>query len=280
MNNKQADGSTAIATPLNTNNNNSNYWQTREWGAIVAGLEVGFWNSIGYVAQAVGLETTLASKSAFLCSLAVVVVPVLDWAAGKPLKHRQWLGAVLALAGVAFLELGGESASDLLQFSPGDLASLLQPLAFGMGFWRMEAAMHKYSDQANRSTAAQLLAVFFGSLAFTAVTDWQSLVNVQQLQVWLSDPYIVAALVWTGVMTTAVSVYMETLALKTLSAAETTLIFSTEPVWGSIFAALIMGETFGLDAIAGGALILSGCVYSNLGWKKMQELWNSRGEKQ
>jgi len=254
-------------------------FQTPEWGAVVAGLEVGLWNSIGYVAQAVGLETTLASKSAFLCSLAVVTVPVLDWLTGKNLKRRELLGATMALVGVAFLELGGETASDLLQFSKGDIASLIQPLAFGMGFWRMERAMHKFPDQANRSTAAQLLAVFGGSLAYTAVTDLPSLLDVAQVQQWLSDPSLLAALVWTGVMTTAVSVYMETLALKTLSAAETTLIFSTEPVWGSLFAAVAMGETFGWTALTGGALILSGCVFSNLGVDGMRQFFQKKNQK-
>lgn len=243
------------------------------WGAIVAGLEVGMWNSVGYVAQAVGLETTLASKSAFLCSLAVVTVPILDWVTGKRLKQREWLGAVVALVGVGFLELGGgEGLQELLHFSAGDVASLMQPLAFGLGFWRMERAMRLFPEQATRSTAAQLLAVFLGSLAYTAATDAHALLDVAQLQQWLSDPHIVGALLWTGAVTTALSVYMETLALKTLSAAETTLIFSTEPVWGSLFAAWFMGETFGWDAWAGGALILTACVYSNLGWQGLRDL--------
>merc|ERR1740139_1698000 len=71
------------------------------------GFEVGLWNSIGYVAQAVGLETTAASKSAFICSLAVVVVPLLDFFTGKRIETRQWVGAFLAVIGVAFLELTG-----------------------------------------------------------------------------------------------------------------------------------------------------------------------------
>ena len=37
------------------------------WAPILAGLEIGAWNSAGYLAQAVGLETTDASKSAFIC---------------------------------------------------------------------------------------------------------------------------------------------------------------------------------------------------------------------
>jgi drug/metabolite transporter (DMT)-like permease len=85
------------------------------------------------------------------------------------------------------------------------------------------------------------------------------------VQEWLQDPMIWFALFWTGVITTAMTVYMETLALKTLSAAETTLIFSSEPVSGAAFAAVVMGERFGPSAIVGSLLILSGCLFSNLG---------------
>jgi drug/metabolite transporter (DMT)-like permease len=240
-----------------------------ELAATLAGLEVGMWNSIGYVSQAVGLETTAASKSAFLCSLAVVVVPILDYLSGKLLLSRQVVGAVLALLGVAFLELGGMDSSDL-SLSGGDLASLLQPLAFGMGFWRMEKAMQKFPNHANRSTAAQLLAVFMGSALYAVVTERAATFDVHQLQLWLSDPMILASLFWTGCITTALTVYMETVALKTLSAAETTLIFSTEPLWGTAFAAAVMGEQLGPAAAAGAFFILSGCVYSNLGFAGIQ----------
>lgn len=239
--------------------------------ASLAGFEVGLWNSIGYVAQAVGLETTAASKSAFLCSLAVVTVPLLDkFVLGKSLLGRQITGIVLALAGVALLELGGENLADL-HLTSGDVASLLQPIAFGLGFWRMEHAMHKYPDQANRSTAAQLLAVFLASAVYAQIVDptgWHP------AELWndLHNPTILLGLVWTGVISTALTVYMETLALKTLSAAETTLIFSTEPLWGTAFAALIMHEQLGIDAGIGALLILTGCVFSNLGIKGIREL--------
>lgn len=248
------------------------FWITSEWGALVAGLEVGFWNSFGYVAQAIGLEATLASKSAFLCSLAVVTVPILDWITGKKLKSREMLGIVLALLGVGFLELGGENPAELLKLSSSDIASLMQPIFFGLGFWRMEKAMHKYPDQANRSTAAQLSAIFMVSAVFAAVTEPSVFTDFSSSLHFLANPWIIAALLWTGCITTALTVYMETVALKTLSAAETTLIFSTEPLWGSAFAALVMGETFGWDAAVGGFLIIAGCLFSNLGWDGIQKV--------
>lgn len=228
--------------------------------AAFAGLEVGMWASVGYVAQAVGLETTTASKSAFLCSLAVVIVPLLDRIMGKKLSLKQIAGAAMAVAGVAFLELGG---GPLESFSSSDIASLIQPFAFGLGFWKMEQAMRVHPEEASRSTAAQLLAIFVASATYCLAAD--GLPDSTQIMAWLMDPMILAALLWTGAITTALTVYMETLALKTLSAADTTLIFSTEPLWGAAFASVVMGEHFGPTAIAGGALILAGCLVSNLG---------------
>lgn len=238
-----------------------------EFQAALGGLEVGMWNSIGYVAQAVGLETTSASKSAFLCSLAVVIVPILDYIAGRTLLSRQVVGAMLAVVGVGFLELDGTGMS-MQTLSGGDIASLIQPIAFGLGFWRMESAMQKFPEEADRATAAQLMAVFLGSGAYMmamSVADPSSLPSTDQFVSWVTDPTILAALFWTGVVTTALTIYMETLALKTLSAAETTLIFSTEPLWGTAFASVVMGETLGMNAGFGAVMILSGCVFSNLG---------------
>jgi drug/metabolite transporter (DMT)-like permease len=238
--------------------------------AAVAGFEVGMWNSVGYVAQAVGLETTSASKSAFLCSLAVVIVPLIDRAMGKKLTAKQIVGAAMAVLGVAFLELGGGPIESL---SSGDIASLLQPFAFGMGFWKMEQLMRAHPGEASRSTAAQLLAIFCASAAYCV--GGHTVPDMDQVVKWVSDPMILAALVWTGAVTTALTVYMETLALKTLSAADTTLIFSTEPLWGAAFAAVVMGEQFGNAAIAGGALIVTGCLVSNLGIDGLRRIVDS-----
>jgi drug/metabolite transporter (DMT)-like permease len=245
----------------------------KEEGALTAawlGFEVGLWNSIGYVSQAVGLETTPASESAFICSLAVVAVPMLDFAAGKRLLSRQWIGAILAVVGVAFLELGGDAAVESM--TAGDLMSLVQPFAFGVGFWRMEKAMRRFPGQASRLTAAQLLAVFLASAAygFWAI-DLPTLQSFPWTE-WLTNGPLLLSLFWTGLVTTGLTIYMETRAMETLSAAETTLIFSTEPLWGTAFAAVVMHEQLGLNAAVGAFFILAACTYSNLGLAGLSNL--------
>jgi drug/metabolite transporter (DMT)-like permease len=209
-------------------------------------------------------------QSAFICSMAVVTVPILDYMFGKRLLKRQVLGAVLATIGVWALEMGGEQGASL---SSGDLISLVQPVMFGLGFWRMEAAMEKYPTEAGRLAAAQLLMVFLVSLSYlicrAPMADaCEAIPTVSELMVWLRDPYVLGMLLWTGIVTTAFTIWMETLALKTLSAAETTLIFSTEPLFGAAFSAIVANECFGNEAAIGAAFIIGGCLVSGLDLSK------------
>ena len=236
----------------------------------LAGMEIGVLNSVGYISQAIGLKTTTASKSAFICSMAVVIVPILDYIWGKPLLRRQVIGALLAAMGVYALEMGGTES-----LNSGDIMSLMQPLMFGLGFWRMEAAMEKYPTEAGRLAASQLLAVFLVSASY--LTCWSpvsgsisvsdachALPSTTEVMTWLHDPKILGALLWTGIVTTAFTIWMETLALKTLSAAETTVIFSTEPLFGAAFASVVAGESLGSCAAVGAAFIIGGCLVSGL----------------
>lgn len=206
--------------------------------------------------------------------MAVVTVPILDYIWGKQLLRRQIVGACLAAFGVFALELGGQQTT----ISDGDVMSLIQPLVFGLGFWKMEAAMEKYPTEAGRLAAAQLLTVFLVSLSYLmcwspmaggggedALPDVCNVIpSASEVIAWLHDPYIMGMFIWTGIITTAFTIYMETLALKTLSAAETTLIFSTEPLFGAAFAAIVAHECFGLHDAIGAVFIIAGCLVSGM----------------
>jgi len=207
--------------------------------------------------------------------MACLTVPILDYIWGKKLLRRQVIGAILAAVGVFALEMGGGTQTSITN---GDWESLVQPIVFGLGFWRLEAAMEKYPTEAGRLASAQLVTVFLVSLLYLACPDnlpflggssaEGDVCNVMptgdEIISWLLDPRIVGMIVWTGVVTTAFTIYMETLALKTLSAAETTLIFSTEPLFGAAFAAVVANEVFGLPDAIGAAFIILGCVVSGI----------------
>ena len=268
----ETDISTDISTGATTSGEvqTLNGSQVASMGAILGGVEVGIWNGIGYLSQAVGLETTHASTSAFICSLAVVIVPILDFLTGKQIKARQAIGALLAVVGVAFLELdglqAGSAAGNGIHLSTGDMLSLVQPFAFGMGFWRMEHYMRKFPTEAMKLTASQLSVIALTSLAFFIATSGgiSGLPDLSQVVEWLTNPVILGVVCWTGLVTTALTVYMETIALKTLSAAETTMLLSAEPIFGGACAAVVLGEQFGIGGFIGAAMVLGGCIASNI----------------
>ena len=105
-------------------------------------------DAVGFWAQSKSLTTTAASKAAFICSLSVIVVPIMDAIFGaadeeteKKAKATEvvdrkcqgvvlaalngpWFPALLAVAGVACLELIGVESRP----STGDVWALVQPL--------------------------------------------------------------------------------------------------------------------------------------------------------
>ena len=87
----------------------------------------------------------------------------------------------------------------------------------------------------------------------------------EQASLITGDWHIIAALLWTGIFTTALTSFGENVAMKELSAAESTVIYSTEPLWGTAFASLVLGESVGWNTFLGAILILSACLWSSLG---------------
>jgi drug/metabolite transporter (DMT)-like permease len=260
---------------IHCNGNGNGNGASNSWKVTCLGLEVGLWNGLGYVSQAVGLETTEASKSAFIFSLAVIIVPLLDFIVGRHIYARQWIGALLAVAGCAFLELHGRNtrtSTDGAFNLHKDLTSYLQPLAFGIAFWRMERAVHKHPDQVARLTASLLLAIFISSAVFCAWSVSQLDIHVFEWNDWFRDWRIVLSLIYTGCVTIACTNYMETVALRTLTATDTTLILSVEPLFGTFFSTILVGEQLGWEFALGGVFILSACLYSTLGCRGILDL--------
>jgi len=88
----------------NDDNNNNKY------DIYKAGIELGLYTFLGFAFQAIGLETTTASRSAFLLYLNVKFVPFLALILFKrPIHPLSWLSATLALIGTSLLSTDGGS---------------------------------------------------------------------------------------------------------------------------------------------------------------------------
>ena len=139
---------------------------------LLGGVEVGLYSTLGYYAQAESLRTSSASVTAFICSLSVIVVPMLDMMFTECKEKREERGrfdaffpAIVATLGVAFLEFGGSNVP-----GSGDLWAFLQPIMFGLSFWRIEAFMvDSRSGEPQAFTGAMMLTIALASFLWTYV---------------------------------------------------------------------------------------------------------------
>jgi len=89
--------------------------------------------------------------------------------------------------------------------------------------------------------------------------------NIMQQFSHFSDWHVVLAILWTGIVTTALTSFVENKSMKQLSASESTIIYSTEPLWGTAFAAVTLHEAMGWNTAVGALLIMSACLWSSVG---------------
>jgi len=80
----------------------------------------------------------------------------------------------------------------------------------------------------------------------------------------LAEPAVAAGVVYTGLISTALTVLLQTRALGLLPATDSSVIVATEPLWAALFAGLLLGEVLDGSAQLGGLLIVGGCLANSL----------------
>lgn len=250
-----------------------------------ASAELGLLAAAGYAAQGWGLTATSASHCAFISAFTVILVPILaaSGALGRrgTVPPRTWAAAAIAVAGVAVLELTAGGSNEAASSLGGDAASLLAAALFAAQLVRTEhhAARLGADDDADAaqpgepSAAMALVAGQLATLAacFAAGAVASAALAPPDISDWSVDGALEAAraLPWaawlfTGLISTAGTLWLEIEALRDVSAPDAALVYATEPVWGAAVAAAALGERWAGPTWAGAALIVAGSLYGQL----------------
>lgn len=200
-------------------------------------------------------------------SLNVVFVAMIVGITKRKFDPQTLAAAVLAVAGVGFLELAGSQ-----QFVIGDLISLAQPIGFGMGYIRLEEIMAESPKDALPVTAVKLTMVALASWAYFAVTA-----GTVDLEPVLSNSVALTGVLYTGLVTTALALLVESVAFRFVDAASASVIFTTEPLWAAIFAVWLINEPFSSVDAVGGALVISANIIKELPSEYLP--WNTEEDK-
>jgi len=237
------------------------------------GAELGLYMFLGYAFQAIGLETTTASRSGFLLYLNVKFVPFFSYFIfGKRIQRSTWISALVAFGGTALLAFDNANADTGFEFafSVGDLWSIAAAAASAMFILRMEAASRAV-PKSSELNAANLWTVAVLSFLWTLGISWNELsgteVNidatefVHAIQQTFEQTFATIikhplALIYLSGVTTALANFLQSKAQKDVSAERASVIYSMDPLYGAIFANVLLGETLGAFGLIGAFLIL------------------------
>lgn len=238
------------------------------------GLELGIYMFLGYAFQAVGLETTTASRSGFLLYLNVKLVPFFSFLLfGKRIRASTWLSALAAFGGTALLTLDNSDASrGVASFglNEGDVWSIAAAAASAMFILRTEAAS-KAVSKSSELNAASLWAVCLLSLVWTFVISWNNLLvdaetasNAQSAAAAIRHTFNAALatfvdhplqMLYLSAVTTTLANYVQSKGQRDVSAERASIIYAMDPVYGAAVANLLLGEQLGLVGWIGSGMI-------------------------
>mmetsp|Transcript_4624 Transcript_4624/g.6679 ORF Transcript_4624/g.6679 Transcript_4624/m.6679 type:complete len:450 (+) Transcript_4624:146-1495(+) len=211
------------------------------WGA-----EMGFWMFLGYAFQAIGLEYTTAQKSGFLLYLNVKFVPFFAFAfLGRSISLPTWVSAFSAVIGTALLAYDGNS----LDLNVGDLWSIAAAAASAMFILRLESASAAVSNSAALN-AACLWFVAGVSLIWSAQRNQLNAESV--IETLSAHPW---EILYLSAVTTALANWIQTKAQQNVKAERASVIYAMDPVWGALWANVILGETLSSYGILGASII-------------------------
>lgn len=242
------------------------------------GAELGLYMFLGYAFQAIGLETTTASRSGFLLYLNVKLVPFFSYFIfGKRIPRSTWISALVAFGGTALLALdngtpvGGAEKGLRMAITAGDLWSIAAAAASAMFILRMEASSKAVpkSSELNAATLWTVAALSFlwtmgislNDLSGTEASAIDATVFVRATQQTFKETLSTISrhllpLIYLSGVTTALANYLQSKAQKDVSAERAAVIYAMDPVYGAIFANILLGETLGDLGLIGAFLIV------------------------
>lgn len=221
--------------------------------ALLGLTGIAAFQTLGYVA----LAHTTVLNTVLLLALAPLAIVGLSWLAlGERIAPRQALGLLISLVGALVLILRGDlGALMALQLNSGDLAMLLAVL-----LWAVYSLLL-------RRRPAQVPPLALHTAAVAAGTLWMVPVFALQLA-WQpvgSHALPSSAAAWTGIA--FVGVFSSALAhglwvrgVATIGPNRAGVFIHLMPLFGTLLAVALLGESVGSYHLAGGALTLLGIL--------------------
>ncbi len=223
-------------------------------GLLFGGLSMGLALTLGINLQQVGLLFTSVTNSGFITGLYVIVVPLLGLVIGHRTGLGTWLGAFLAVAGMALLSIGED-----FQVASGDWIQLA-----GAFVWGLHVLLVSFF--VSRHDAIRLAFLQFATCAVVSLLLALVFEETDPASIWLAGP----ALIYGGLFAVAVGYTLQVVAQKHAIASHAAIILSLEAVFAAIAGALFLDESLTPRGYLGCVLMFLGMLAAQL-WPRRPE---------
>jgi drug/metabolite transporter (DMT)-like permease len=215
---------------------------------LLGGLLLGLALTAGINLQQVGLLFTSVTNSGFITGLYVIIVPLLGLLLGQRAGLGIWLGASLAVLGMALLSIGAD-----FQVAPGDWLQLAGALVWGVHVLLVGALAGRHDPV--RIAFLQFLTCALISLLLAVLFE-----EIDVDAILRAGP----AILYGGLISVGIGYTLQVVAQKHAIASHAAIILSLEAVFAAIAGALLLGEALTPRGYLGCALMLAGMLVAQL----------------
>ena len=187
-----------------------------------------------------------SSTSAFITSVSVILVPTFLYLSGlQQINNRLWIIVALAMIGL-FVLLNPFNS----KIVGGDIITFGCAISFAIHIILQDIYLKK-GVQLVRFFMLQVFFVSIFSFILSLLFEGSSIMT---LEIFTFD--VMFALFITGVLATFIAFILMLWAQKILSATETGILLSLEPLFAALFSVFFAGDSLGLSGWLGGMIII------------------------
>lgn len=212
---------------------------------LVAGVPLGVILFLIFMCETTGIANTSASNAAFLISLCVVFTPIIEGIT----FHRFPGWKILVATGLSCVGAGILALQNGYHFNVGDSLMLIAAVLRACMVTATKKLTHSKPINSAALTAIQLTIV-------TVLTGIVLLFNNGNLFILPTQPIFWLATLYLCVFCTLFPFYIQTHMVRLTTPTRVSLLMGTEPVFGAMFAILLLNEKVSFQSLLGGLLII------------------------
>ena len=226
--------------------------------SLRCGVILGILLGLSYLFQTYGIKYTTGSKNAFITALYVIIVPFFNWFISKKKPScKNLIAAVIAVTGLGFLTLEGDAGINI-----GDIYTLGGSFCFALHMIYIDRYTEKHDP----------IFLTMVQLAVVAVLNWVLVPVFDGAQGYdfgaLANMDLIVGLLYLSIFCTTIAFALQNVGQKYLSANTSSLLLSTESVFGTICSVLFLHEVLSGKMILGCAFMFLALIISELRFKK------------